>query len=101
MNVQMNMNHYVLVKLTDHGINILVEQHRELYDSLIERNNYTTIRTPEEFKENLIASIEKNKGYYRTQLWSLMEKFGGYLFNGCDLPFQVNIILEHAEDIKS
>jgi hypothetical protein len=30
-----------------------------------------------------------DEGYYRTELWSLMNDFGSVLYNGCEVPFDM------------
>ena len=68
--MKFNLNDYVRVKLTPHGREILKTTY----------NNYQ-------------PRIDKN-GWYRTQLWSLMEDFGPHIRMGTKPPFETEIELE-------
>ena len=63
-----NINNYVLVKLTDVGEAILKEQNYQL-------------------------PAEDENGYRKWQLWVLMNTFGPYLNNGSPVPFETIIYL--------
>jgi hypothetical protein len=69
--MKFNVNNLVRVKLTDHGKKILQND---------------AINLPKEDKD----------GWSEWQLWGLMSNFGQYLYNGCELPFEINI--EFFED---
>lgn len=81
MKIDFNINNYVLVKLTEEGKRLLVEDHYKFWES--------AGRTPpypyEEPKEDYF-------GYSKWQLWSLMNKLGCYCGLGCEVPFDTNII---------
>ena len=50
------------------------------------RHYYTELNIP--FSENLIKENKK----FRAPLWEIMQIFGKYLYNGCEIPFKNNII---------
>lgn len=67
MKITLNVNEVVKVKLTDHGRAILLkEKYPKHEDSL---------------------------GYSEWQLWELMSIFGEHLYNGCELTFENEIII--------
>lgn len=70
--MKFNINHYVRVKLTDYGKEIL------------KKNDLEFLHKPDE------------DGFSKWQLWVLMETFGKYTHLGYELPFGANIeILEN------
>lgn len=75
-----NINNHVKVKLTPFGIHILKKQHDDLSQWM---NNLG------EFELQLTED-----GYYKTQLWCLMETFGPHIHIGTNTPFETEIILE-------
>lgn len=84
--VNFNINEMVKVKLTPKGVGVLREKHRELNYFLETRTCATEGLGP--FKLKLDSD-----GYYKTQLWSLMEDFGEYMGITRELVFETNIIL--------
>ena len=78
-----NVNHYVKVKLTEYGHEILKDRHDELRKG---------IKNIGEYKRKV-----DDEGYTRFQLWELMQKLGPYMKMGIKLPFETEIIIE--EDI--
>ena len=36
---------------------------------------------------------EDKDGWSTWQLWEVIETFGDYIYNGCDMPFETNIII--------
>jgi hypothetical protein len=59
-----NVNRYVKVKLTEAGIDVLRRQHEQLNKCL-----------PEKACKPFTLRLT-NDGWYRCQLWSLMQTFG-------------------------
>lgn len=80
MEINFNLNDYVKVKLTDKG--------KEIFRKDRERLNHMGVR----WHFNTEPELDVD-GYYKTQLWSLMELFGEHICMGCDVPFDTNIIL--------
>ena len=72
---QLNLNDYVTVQLTDHGVEILRQKHQErelkLKSSL---RDYADFVPP----ENNMLTI---------QMWELMQTFGEHMGMGMKLPF--------------
>jgi len=81
-----NINQYVKVKLTDYGMDILKKDHDELQMWMPE-----DARRP--FEEPKLKD-----GWYKTQLWILMNSFGSHLSMGGKLPFETEIHLEEPND---
>lgn len=79
--MKFNINHYVKVKLTEKGIEILKEQHNDI-------QKYALLLP--DFEE----PQKDDDGYTKFQLWELMLKFGNHLYNGCEVPFHPEIIIE-------
>lgn len=79
--MRFNINHYVKVKLTEKGIEILKKQHEDI-------QKYALLLP--DFEE----PAKDNDGYTRFQLWVLMCTFGEHLYNGCEAPFNPEIIIE-------
>ena len=82
----MNLNDTVLVKLTDHG--------RELM-----RKNYEALWAwhavpPYEFK----LPKEDADGFSKWQLWSLMQEFGAHIHMGMRNPFDLTIRVQESAD---
>lgn len=76
-----NINLNAKVVLTELGESILYRQKREMA-SRYPSCNVTPIRFDE-------------LGYYRDQMWSLMQTFGDYIYMGAsELPFETEILLE-------
>ena len=52
---------------------------------------------PEEIRRKYpyTAPIPDKEGWYRFQLWELMQKFGGHMYNGCEVPFETGIRIEN------
>lgn len=65
--MKFNVNNYVKVKLTERGKAIMK-------------------------KEGVLREYKADKdGFSKWQLWELMRVFGNYLFNGCEIPFEMEI----------
>ncbi|HZJ98465.1 MAG TPA: hypothetical protein VFC79_00575, partial [Tissierellaceae bacterium] len=68
--IAVNLNDEVKVKLTKEGVQELARQHKELRELLLEKS-------PRDIGEFVL--MLDDKGYYHTQLWSLIEKFSKYI----------------------
>ena len=79
--MKVNINQWVKIKLTPHGINVLAERHKEL-------KKFAPM-----IKDFKMPEIDKD-GYTRYQLWSVMEIFSGFVGMGVDLPFEPEIEIE-------
>lgn len=88
----MNVNMEVKIKLTGFGISILKEKHDELNQRIYENGG-------QGFGEFEIKLDEE--GYYKTQLWNLMNVFGEYMTMGFIVPFDTNIIMTNGEAITA
>lgn len=80
--IPFNLNEIVKVKLTDHGHEILKQQHDELNVMIHARGG----KGFGEYQPKVDAD-----GYTTFQLWSLMETFGPYIGMCKDEPFNINI----------
>ena len=84
--IRFNINNYVWVKLTSEGRKIK----KKIEDDF-----------RSEFPSYLgIPMIENSDGWSRWQLWELMEMFGSSLCNGCSVPFETEILIEHEGNCK-
>lgn len=81
MKIDFNINDYVLVKLTEEGKRLLLEDHYSFWKS-VGRNPPYPYREPN----------EDSYGYSKWQLWDLMKKLGCYCGLGRKVPFDTNII---------
>lgn len=79
--VKTNLNYAVKVKLNDDGIDILRKNHEVLYShiGLLDSHPFS-VKLDEE-------------GYYRVQLWTLMQDFGPYISLGRIPPFDTDILI--------
>lgn len=92
MDFKVNANMHVKVKLTDFGISILENQHNELNKEIKMRGG-----------KGLGAfhlQLDKD-GYYCTQIWMLMSKFGHVMSMTNEIPFHLDIIIENGEPITA
>lgn len=78
--IKFNINHYVKVKLTDRGRDILQEQYYEMMNRMFPdtKLDYKPIK-------------EDKNGWSKWQLWYLMSTFGEQIGMGLDTPFETNI----------
>lgn len=90
MDFTVNANENVKVKLTDFGISVLKERHDELNNFMKQQGG----KGLEKFELRL-----DEEGFYRTQLWSLMNEFGHVMSMGYEVPFNLNIIITNGEPI--
>ena len=77
--IDFNVNHEVMVKLTDYGRDKL----RRDYDEMMAAYPKLT--------HEYSAPKEDNEGYSKWQLHSLMSRLGGFMLMGGDLPFETEI----------
>ena len=72
-----NINEHVKVKLTERGLEVY-KKHYEKFG----------IKAP---------AKEAKDGYYRFQLWELMQIFGGSVGAGVKLPFETDIYFDDKD----
>jgi len=80
--MRFNMNHAVKVKLTEYGLSILRANNDKLNDET--EGAFGPFKPPKTDQE----------GYTEYQLWVLMSEFGQKLWNGCNPPFETEILLK-------
>jgi len=90
MDFKFNVNNYVKVKLTERGKEILRDRHEEL-DHHIKSRGGKGVGT-------FILRLDE-EGYYKTQLWMLMETFGEHISIASEPPFETDIILLSGEEV--
>jgi hypothetical protein len=91
MDFKVNANMGVKVRLTDFGISILKEQHNELNKRIKDHGGQGL----GEFELRL-----DEEGYYSTQLWMLMSKFGHVMSMTNKIPFHLDIIIQNGEQVS-
>lgn len=65
--MKFNVNNYVKVKLTKRGKEIMEE-------------------------EGVMSKPKPDaEGFSKFQMWELMQIFGNYVYNGCEIPFEMEI----------
>jgi len=74
--MKINMNDKVKVKLSEKGLRLL---------------RLKFIDYPELFKS--YTKVDEN-GYSEFQLWKLMSFFGEHIGNGCEIPFETDILIK-------
>jgi len=79
-----NINDYVKVKLTYHGMDILRKNHAKIFAH--------TYKVPD-----FVPPIVDEDGYTEFQMWYLMQEFGEYIYLGCENPFMHDIIIEEKK----
>lgn len=87
---KVNLNQEVKVKLTEYGTLILKEQHDEL-------NEWIKLRGGNALGEFELRLDED--GYYSTQIWMLMSKFGHAMRMGSKNPFNLEVIIKNGEPL--
>ena len=92
MDFEFNINNYVKVKLNDKGIEILKDRHEELNRRLAMFGG----KGFDKFKLRV-----DSEGYYKTQMWSLMEMFGESIGIGFECVFETNIICCDGKPLES
>ena len=79
MKYKTNLNYYIYVKLTDYGKELIIKDYGYSYfEVCIERN-------------------KQPDGYYRLQLWEVMQMLGTYCYNGCKLPLETAVYFDESE----
>lgn len=91
MDFQFNLNHYVKVKLTDFGIQILKQRRDDINAMIKERGG-------KGFGE--YEHIFDAEGYTQFQAWDLMNTFGSYMSLGCKLPFELDVIFVDGKPLQ-
>ena len=84
-------NHNVKIKLTEFGIELLVSYHNALSQSIIERGGNGLGEFELELDED---------GYYRTQIWCLMNRFSHLTFPGSKEAFDVNDMIFEGQVVE-
>ena len=79
INFTINLNDEVKIKLKDQGIEILKQEHERI-NQLLKRKDKFELKLDED-------------GYYKEQLWKIMQVFGKYIAFGADVPFETDIIV--------
>ena len=74
--MKININDNIKVKLTEHGLKLLKEHYGQL-------NKMFNVKKEVKLDEN---------GYFTQQLWSVMQIFGTYMYNGAPTIFENNSI---------
>ena len=74
--MNINLNDVVRIKLTARG--------KQLH-----KDNWNAYGLSKEHKYE--APKEDAEGWSEWQLWHLMNEFGEYLYNGCEMPFETEI----------
>lgn len=92
MDFKVNANQNVKVKLTDFGVQVLLERHQDLHEKIKSMNGKGL--EPFEFRTD-------EEGYYTTQLWMLMNTFGHVMSMGYEIPFHLDIIITNGEPITA
>ena len=80
-----NINDFVKVKLTEKGKYIYYHQFDDINQNIQKIGGKPL--NPIELKYD-------DEGYTEFQMWHLMEIFGKYLFNGCNIPFETTVKLK-------
>ena len=86
--VEFNINQYSKVKLTDVGLSILENDH----------NHFQELRKKEYRREWSPPKLDDN-GYYKCQMWQLMQTFGDHIGLAKHMAFDANIIICLEEDV--
>lgn len=82
---ELNVNHYVFVRLTDFGRQVERKNHEKLFAG------YPPGLCPFSPKE------EDPEGWSRWQLWDLMKEFGSVISMAGPVPFETTIRIDEAE----
>ena len=86
MEISVNVNHYVKVKLNDVGIKELERQHNELAMKLPKLGKFKKPKTDSE-------------GYSKFQFHELMRKFGHMMKLGYEPPFDMDIVFGEYKEV--
>jgi len=74
-----NINNNVWVKLNDYGM-------------LIHKKHYN------KYKTEYIPPHKDDEGWSKFQLWTLMSIYGKYMYNGCNIPFETDILFNVPQE---
>lgn len=85
MEVKVNINDFIKVKLTDHGKDIYEHSN----DSLMAKPEYEKIK---KWLEPIPLEYD-DEGYVQFQLWKFMEIFGEHMWNGAPQIIENNSII--------
>ena len=92
MDITFNINEEVFVKLTDYGIDEWINHYNRVYPP-----NHPYLLTREKVLEKKLEN-----GYWKFQLWDLMDTFGHLMYiGGIKIPFETNIIIPVKLDRKN
>lgn len=85
MQVKVNINDFIKVKLTDHGKDIY-EHHNDHLIETVKNDCIKEILKP-------IPLSYNDEGYTYFQLWDFMNIFGKHMFNGAEPVIENNSII--------
>lgn len=83
--VTINVNDYVLVRLTQHGMEVHRGNHERLFSGV---KHVPPYKPPE----------RDQAGWSRFQLWDLMSQFGASTYNGGELCFETEVVFDDGGD---
>lgn len=81
MKIEVNLNDYMYVKLTEHGRAMHRKHHRDNYE-----------RFAIEYRE---PKTDEN-GISEFQIWEFMQIFGSYMYNGCKPLCEMNVEVKNS-----
>jgi hypothetical protein len=84
IDMRMNANAFIKVKLTRRGIDILKQKHAR--QTILSKGNPL----------GPFKLLMDDQGYYVAQLWEIMQDFGPHMVQGMNMPFETEIILSNA-----
>ena len=84
--MRFNANHYVKVRLTEHG--------REIYRQQVDEMNAYLRKVNPDAELFGYDQIQETDGWSRWQLWDLMKTFGPYIAMTRPLLFEMEIEIE-------
>lgn len=82
--MKLNINDSIKVKLNDHGMEILREEHEYYRERMPKLGDFVDRRDED--------------GYMKFQLWDFMARFGKHITLGSIPPFDTEIILEAGNE---
>jgi hypothetical protein len=88
-NIKFNMNDYIRVKLTARGVAIHKQSHEKLMNAMRPNGAYEVPKWLAYEPPKLEAD-----GYWREQLWQVMQLFGPHILVGMYSPIETEIIIE-------
>ena len=84
--IPFNLNNCALVKLTPNGRKIWLDYWRPYSGGK---------------EEQMLDDATDAEGYFREQLWAIMQVFGPHIRMGCNPPFETEILLIPSSDRQS